>query len=146
MREHKYRIYIKSLNTIEDVKRLIFGDRTETIGQVVEVETYNGDKYFYLDKLEEVKLLEWTGLKDKNGDCIYEGDVVEYFTMFGFDCENEDYYNSRTKQKTRGVVRYEDGSYHPREYYNQIDDGYYSVRLFDFEIIGNKYKNKELLN
>jgi len=128
MRKHKYRIYIKSLNTIEDVKRLIFGDRTETIGQVVEVETYNGDKYFYLDKLEEVKLLEWTGFKDNTEKELYEGDVVKSF-------DDNNY-----------VITFSDGSF-----WFDLGNGASvmccknRISRDELQKIGDKYTNPELL-
>lgn len=75
------------------------------------------------------KIMQYTGLKDKNGVEIYEGDIVE-----------------RIKDKLFGVIYYSyDG------YFIKVDNSI-DARLHDWkcycdsiEIIGNIYKNPELL-
>ena len=72
---------------------------------------------------------QYTGLTDKNGNKIFEGDIVKgsWNTVFGvyFD---EDYLQYRAKEKS--------GSHHEIDYYGE------SYRL---EVIGNVYDNPELL-
>ena len=68
-----------------------------------------------------VELMQFTGLKDKNGKEIYEGDIVKY-------------YNASVKS----VEWYQGGFYLSGVSHNPIDEN-------DVEVIGNIYENPELL-
>lgn len=92
-------------------------------------------------------LMQWTGLTDKNGVKIFEGDVVEVFT---------------DGSGRKGYVVFEDGTfclasltqYKDRPYTEMVrmwSDGthdWYSLEQIEqdnFEVIGNIYENPELL-
>lgn len=79
-------------------------------------------------------LMEWTGLKDKNGKEIYEGDIVKEFRI------------SRSYPEGRNVVheiKWEDGM--------TLDDSYGMTAVGfcmfggELEVIGNIYENSDLL-
>jgi hypothetical protein len=70
-------------------------------------------------------IMQYTGLKDKNDKEIYDGDVVKADNMFPSEVIFE-----------YGTFRFKGGSPSIVE-----DWHYYS----DFEVIGNKYQNPELL-
>lgn len=77
------------------------------------------------------KILQCTGLKDKNGKLIYEGDIVT----------GKDHF----KRDRKCIVKYSE------TYccYFIVGDGWsdeYMFNLNDKEVIGNIYENKELLN
>ena len=81
-------------------------------------------------EFEYSELMEWTGLYDKNGEDIYEGDIL--FESFG-----EKYYK----------VVFENGSFRA-EFEGDFDE--YSFDLIDIvaqgcEVVGNIYENPKLI-
>lgn len=74
-------------------------------------------------------MLQYTGLKDKNGKEIYEGDIVEYF---------EEYMDGSMDDESQiEEIEYIDGCFYP------IGNSLYSGN--NIEVIGNIYENPELL-
>lgn len=85
---------------------------------------------------EDIVKMQYTGLKDKNGREIYEGDIVMQLS-------------ERTYDSLTGVVKFIDGSY-VIETADGKNGGYlFDEYLFDelaFNVlIGNIYENPELL-
>lgn len=77
---------------------------------------------------------QFTGLTDKNGKKIFEGDVVRCISM---------------TDMAYMVVIFEDGEFRMvlcEKYKDYIPGcGFYAIRCFDKEIIGNIHDNPELL-
>lgn len=93
---------------------------------------YIGDCDRFHWKHEEVELMQYTGLKDKNGNEIYEGDILEFVAT-----------------KTKWIVSYSHGAF-VISYQNSNINILYDCSIKDgmlkhMEIIGNIYKNPELL-
>ena len=79
---------------------------------------------------EEIVLMQSTGLKDKNGKLIFEGDIIKV-NEFGKPVKVEFYgIGFRLIREPNNTIGYERRDYIPE----------------DCEIIGNIYENKELLN
>ncbi len=83
---------------------------------------------------------QYTGLKDKNGKEIYEGDIVSFEDA---ECDAEGYHDNVFLN--RGVVSYDEVSmcyYFSNRQTVDMEDLYIPT---DAEIIGNIYENPELL-
>lgn len=83
----------------------------------------------YCDEPGNVKLMQFTGLKDKNGTEIYEGDICNQLLLRKFgEEENPRYVGEVTFQPSSG--------------YRVGSEGIWQN---DIEVIGNIYENRELL-
>lgn len=82
---------------------------------------------------------QFTGLTDKNGKKIFEGDIVNYE-----DCPASDYYRE-TIIVNRGVIEFSDGAFYVTERETvEMDDLIYNGTM-NCEVVGNIYDNPELL-
>ena len=95
-------------------------------GEVMAVEELSGDGDSDIFAPGQIVLCQFTGLKDKNGKEIYEGDIL---------------YNEEWKTKTE--VKFKEGAFNPLV---EIESDETTWSLPDeFEVIGNIYENPELL-
>jgi uncharacterized phage protein (TIGR01671 family) len=86
----------------------------------------------------EVVLMQATGLKDKNGKLIFEGDVVSAEPINTFDFPH-------TKGFKVGVCQYYYGRFGFKM--PNVNGGFCDFfTLNNLEIIGNSFENPELLN
>ena len=76
--------------------------------------------------LNNIAVMQYTGIKDRNFVCIYEGDIVRYF-------KNE-----------LAVIVYQNGGVDIRSL-SWGDCEPLQRRLGEIEVIGNIYENKDLL-
>lgn len=110
-------------------------------------------------KLGSIELMQYTGLKDKNGKEIYEGDILQYNKPDGIYCEVKiGFYNNneRGAMNASGVGVYLHNICHrtkqeKKEGFVDIDN-ISDLRGFNLEawcnnvdIIGNIYENPELI-
>ena len=142
MRSLKYKAYIKEYDKVIDVDRLGLnwdGSVQEIIVSEKELEGKDEWTDFQAGQFE---LMQYTGEKDKNGKEIYDG----YFLKLDRDkllknLEPEDVPDDTLIQ----VVTFEDGAFVTRSRSGRIWESVGG--MFEYgEVIGNIYKNKELLD
>ena len=126
MREIKFRAWHKKFKFMVRVSGIdmICYDEIRIQYPTVNIRTKSGCIW---TNLENVELMQYTGLKDKNGVEIYEGDIVRYAE---FNCP---------------VLWSKD-----LMWCIDINNGYGEEMLtayfdYELEVIGNIYENKELL-
>lgn len=89
---------------------------------------------------DEVILMQSTGLKDKNGVEIFEGDVVKVSVHNGFDYLDDKVCSVQQSRFHSGLVCINPNNDMEYRIFNQdVLEGY------QYEVIGNIYDDKELL-
>lgn len=90
-------------------------------------------------EVDEKTVGQYTGLTDKNGVKIFEGDIVEFE-----DGEAGDIYNE-TVVVNRGVVAFSDGQFFVTNRVTvEMDDLIFNNQM-DCVVIGNIYDNPEIM-
>lgn len=98
----------------------------------VEHYSINPEGFAYTDESEEpnfnINLLQFTGLKDKHGKEIYEGDIIEF-----------EYHNGGGFSRVKEPVTFYNGQFSVwQESINNYNE--------NCEIIGNIFENPKILN
>lgn len=129
-REIKFRAFDKEAKTMHQVSVIDFEDKYVLYAR----NDFYKDKPFYMEKsFDEIELMQFTGLHDKNGKEIYEGDIVERRIKIR---EEENLYIEK--------VVFVSGAFQTECKEKELGD-FYEAPFQTFEIIGNIHENPELL-
>ena len=126
MREIKFRAWHKEIEKMFSVLKIDFVDEWVTMWSKIAGQSY--------DWIDNLVLLQYTGLKDSYGEEIFEGDIVE-ITL------------TRTQETRRGEVIYYDGN--ACYLVKTTMEDYFSFMSADIckiEVLSNIYEKKELLD
>lgn len=121
MREIKFRVWYKSKMWLPDGLQSYSDFMVSAFGGVF----FMNEPGYHNGKDHSAILMQYTGLKDKNGKEIYEGDIVKYDQVERFG-------ESRNNYQT--TVEYKDYGF------------FCSCLIENIEVIGNIYENPDLLN
>lgn len=121
----RFRAWLKNDKEMIDADEIHFDN-----GQL----DFIGDAITFMRMADEIELMQSIGLKDKNGQEIFEGDVVtngwkRQVVTFGTQEVEEDFGSIRIY---RGFNLY-------------LGGGYPNAIMSEFEVVGNIYENPDLL-
>ncbi len=131
MREIKFRVWNPETKKIHNMPFLEVCRSAKSGGWYYSPHTGGDFPRVVLDKY----LMQYTGLKDKNGMKIYEGDIVKA-------------YHYQREEVEMHCVRYEAPCFTLGLYWKDGSHDWYSMEQYDsfeLEVIGNIYENPELL-
>ena len=133
-REIKFRAWDKAKHRMLGVDQLAFGPNGELVSIYSDGPDFSNDSDALMGEkpdLNEAVLMEYTGLQDKNGRKIYEGDVLD------IGLRNQD------GKPVIAPVNYE--TYAAGYVLDNGGNGIWQRLTEDCEVIGNIFEDKQLL-
>ena len=123
----KFRAWLKNDKEIIDVDEMHwFNGKVDIIG----------DYITFAREAEEIELMQSTGLKDKNGKEIFEGDILGIETDEGILNVNIFW------DEKHALFMFESKKHNEKELLAELVED----NTYPFAILGNIYENKELLD
>lgn len=138
-REIKFRVWDKDLKRIRYLNTEHDFIRFDSLGQGYYENMQTGLGEWFSD------LMQYTGLKDKNGKEIYEGDIVRFVRNFSkYKCSKnydfEVYFNEFLCHYALNILDDESNSYGKNGQYDILT--LTGAKVKDLEVIGNIYESE----
>lgn len=127
----KFRVWDKSINYMDDRVRVTTKDgymKVEVLDAFVDWRELKEGQY---------ELMQSTGLFDKNGKEIFEGDILKIQTS--------DFYSKKINDEYIGQVCFSRGGFFVLTDGHHTDFCLWSKSTATMEVLGNLYENTELL-
>ena len=128
MKEISYRAWLKDEKKMVEVKSIHFGTKKIIYGYSENSHSYGNVSC----KFDDCELMQYTGLEDKNGKKIFDGDIVIGYFPYG----------------EKGVVVWDEKrcGFYILPYWEHgvgraSNDKYYKMNATKLEVIGNVYDN-----
>lgn len=96
-----------------------------------EIESIGIDKYDAINDPNEFELMQFTGLKDKNGKDVFEGDILHYYMD--------------SSKRFPWTVSFENGCFVRSREFRGGSSVILNDKIDGFEVIGNIYETPELM-
>ena len=114
----------------------------------VPIRCYDGDWQICTDNSKRTVIPEtigqYTGVTDKNGERIFEGDIVKYKEACKFG-DNDEMEEAEEQYLCTNIVEFKNGRFFPLPQRCDCEDYFFSYGSYDFEVVGNVHDNPELL-
>ncbi len=139
----KYRAWIKTEKRMflsDDILNIDYENKEIVTQQVYFKNGLPDDRDIYFYDFDEIVLMQSTGLKDKNGKEIFEGDVVKRYRSPFFKAKWEYQIETVLKEKASLLLGREFG-----KNFGTIPFDSPFAKSDLLEVIGNIYENPELL-
>lgn len=135
MNNLKFRAYIKSIQKIVNVTEIDFNNKMLTLN-IATNKVYPETSYWWKETelaFSQVIIMQSTGLKDKNGKEIFEGDIIDVGTRIPF------LNKIQRDEKTAYLKLVPLDKRWTESYFTNFED------KSRYEVVGNIYEDKELI-
>ncbi|EOS7823459.1 hypothetical protein D6254_RS12140 [Enterococcus hirae] len=131
----KFRVWDKQTGTIQEIESISFKENKLVIAQR-SIAWFNAD---YIRNFDDIELMQSTGLKDKNGVEIFEGDIVLISVDNGFDYLDNKKTVVQKSEFHSGLIC--------KSLTNRMEYRVFkrNEAAYEYEVVGNIYENSELL-